>query len=103
MTEKFLDEFKSHYQPPLFTPKELMTLLKKLLVLAEMSEDVLDFMLCLLQVVTLEVVEEHRVSGEKALALHFPGNGPLMGMFCSTVAYLLSPVTVPLPLESGSE
>ena len=40
------------------------------------------FMLCLLQVVPWEVVEEHQVSGEKALALHFPSNGPLMGMFC---------------------
>ena len=90
VTEKFLGEFKSHYEPPLFTPKELVTLLKGLLVFAEMSEDVY-FMPCLLQVVDWEVVEEHRVSGEKALALHFPKSGPLMGMFCSTVAYLMSP------------
>ena len=90
VTEKFLREFKSHYEPPLFTPKELVTLLKGLLVFAEMSEDVY-FMPCLLQVVDWEVVEEHRVSGEKALALHFPKSGPLMGMFCSTVAYLMSP------------
>ena len=90
VTEKFLGEFKSHYEPPLFTSKELVTLLKGLLVFAEMSEDVY-FMPCLLQVVDWEVVEEHRVSGEKALALHFPDSGPLMGMFCSTVAYLMSP------------
>ena len=90
VTEKFLGEFKSHYEPPLFTPKELVTLLKGLLVFAEMSEDVY-FMPCLLQVVDWEVVEEHRVSGEKALVLHFPKSGPLMGMFCSTVAYLMSP------------
>ena len=90
VTEKFLSKFKSHYEPPLFTPKELVTLLKGLLVFAEMSEDVY-FMPCLLQVVDWEVVEEHRLSGKKALALHFPDSGPLMGMFCSTVAYLLSP------------
>ena len=90
VTEKFLEEFRSHYEPPLFTPKELVTLLKGLLVFAEMSEDVY-FMPCLLQVVDWEVVEEHRVSGEKALALHFPDSSPLMGMFCSTVAYLMSP------------
>ena len=90
VTEKFLGEFKSHYEPPLFTPKDLVTLLKGLLVFAEMSEDVY-FMPCLLQVVDWEVVEEYRVSGEKALALHFPKSGPLMGMFCSTVAYLMSP------------
>ena len=90
VTERFLGEFESHYEPPLFTPKELVTLLKGLLVFAEMSEDVY-FMPCLLQVVAWEVVEEHRVSGGKALALHFPDSGPLMGTFCSTVAYLLSP------------
>ena len=54
-----------------------MTLLKKLLVLAEMSEDVY-FVPCLLQVVAREVVEEHRVSGEKALALHFPEGNVLL-------------------------
>ena len=90
VTEKFLGEFESHYEPPLFTAKELVTLLKGLLVFAEMSEDVY-FMPCLLQVVAWKVVEEHRVSGGKALALHFPDSGPLMGTFCSTVAYLLSP------------
>ena len=90
VTEKFLSEFDSHYEPPLFTPKELITLMKGLLVFADLSEGVY-FMPCLLQVVSSEVVSRYRVSGEKALALHFPDSGPLMGMFCSTVAYLLSP------------
>ena len=36
-------------------------------------------------------VEQYRVSQLGALALHFPDSGPLMGMFCCTVAYLLSP------------
>ena len=90
VTEKFLGTFETHYEPPLFTPKELITLLKGLLVLAHMSEDTY-FMPCLLRVVTSEVVEKCRVSGEKALAIHFPDSGPLMGVYCSTVAYLLSP------------
>ena len=90
VTEKFLTEFKSHYEAPLFTPKELVTLLKGLMVFADLSEDVY-FMPCLLQVVSSEVVARYRVSEEKALAVHFPKSGPLMGMFCSTVAYLLSP------------
>ena len=90
VTEEFLSEFDSHYEKPLFTPRELITLLKGLLVLADMSEGVY-FMPCLLQVVSEVMVSQHRVSGDKALALHFPDSGPLMGMFCSTVAYLLSP------------
>ena len=89
VTEKFLSKFDSHYEKPLFTPKELITLLRGLLVFADLSEDVY-FMPCLLQVKTPEVVAQYQVSGEKALALHFPDSGPLLGMFCSTVAYLLS-------------
>ena len=90
VTEKFLSGFESHYEAPLFTPKELVTLLKGLLVLAKLSKDVY-FMPCLLQVVSSEVVARYQVSKEKALAVHFPKSGPLMGMFCCTVAYLLSP------------
>ena len=90
VTEKFLSDFESHYEPPLFTPKEFITLMKELLVFADLSEGVY-FMPCLLQVMSSEAVSRYRVSGEKALALHFPDSGPLMGMFCSTVAYLLSP------------
>ena len=91
VTEKFLTEFKGHYEAPLFTPKELVTLLKGLMVFADLSKDVY-FMPCLLQVVSSEVVARYRFSGDRALAVHFPKSGPLMGMFCCTVAYLLSPV-----------
>ena len=90
VTEEFLSKFDSHYEAPLFTPKELVTLLKGLMVFADLSENVY-FMPCLLRVVSSEVVERYRVSQEKALAVHFPDSGPLMGMFCCTVAYLLSP------------
>ena len=90
VTEEFLSEFKSHYEPPLFTAKELIKLFKGLLVFADLSEGVY-FMPCLLQVVKSEVVSQYRDSGERALTLHFPDSGPLLGMFCSTVAYLLSP------------
>ena len=89
VTEKFLSKFDSHYEKPLFTPKELITLLRGLLVFADLSVDVY-FMPCLLQVKTPEVVAQYQVSGKQALTLHFPNSGPLLGMFCSTVAYLLS-------------
>ena len=99
VTEKLLSKFDSHYEAPLFTPKELVALLKGLLVFAELSENVY-FMPCLLQMVSSEVVAQHRVSKDKALAVHFPKSGPLMGMFCCTVAYLLSPENAhPCPWE----
>ena len=37
VTETFLSMFKSHYEPPLFTPKEFITLLKGLLVFYKTS------------------------------------------------------------------
>ena len=89
VTEKFLEEFETHYEPPLFTPKELVILLKDLHVLAEISKDVY-FMPCLLDNVTADEVKQYQMSGEKALVLHYPESGPLMGLFCSTIAYLLS-------------
>ena len=90
VTEKFLSEFQTHYEPPIFTTKELIQLFRGLLVFAELSEGVW-FMPCLLKLVPSVDVEQYRVSQLGALALHFPDSGPLMGMFCCTVAYLLSP------------
>ena len=90
VTEKFLSEFEAHYEPPIFTPKHLIQLLKGLLVFAELSEGVW-FMPCLLKLVSSVDVKLYRISQLGALALHFPDSGPLMGMFCCTVAYLLSP------------
>ena len=89
VTEKFLSEFEAHYEPPIFTPKELIQLLKGLLVFAELSDGVW-FMPCLLKLVSTVDIELYRISQLGALALHFPDSGPLMGMFCCTVAYLLS-------------
>ena len=90
VTEKFIAEFEKHYEHPVFTPKELIQLFRGLLVFAELSEGVW-FMPCLLKLVPSVDVEQYRVSQLGALALHFPDSGPLMGMFCCTVAYLLSP------------
>ena len=90
VTERFLSEFETHYEPPVFTKKELIQLFRGLLVFAELSEGVW-FMPCLLKLVPSVDVEQYQVSQLGALALHFPDNGPLMGMFCCTVAYLLSP------------
>ena len=96
VTEEFLSEFETHYEPPVFTPKELIQLLKGLLVFAELSEGVW-FMLCLLKLMSLVDVELYRISQLEALALHFPDSGPLMGMFCCTVWPTSSPRTTRSP------
>ena len=66
VTEQFLTKFKSHYEAPLLTAKELGTLLKGLLVFAMLSEDVY-FMPCVLHVVPSETVAQYRVSEVKKL------------------------------------
>ena len=88
VTEKFLEEFDTHYEAPLFTPKELIMLFKHLLVFAELSTDTW-FMPSLLEVVS-EGVAQYRVSGERALVIHFPEGGPQSGMFCCLIAFILS-------------
>ena len=91
VTKKFLsdDEFTTHYREPIFTPEELITLFKALLVFAELSSDVW-FMPSLLEVVSKNV-ESHRVSYKTALVIHFLDSGPQNGMFCSMVSFILSP------------
>ena len=94
VTSDFLasEKFGKHYVPNLFTPLELVKLFRALLIFADFS-DTAYFMPCLLEIIGSEEVDKHRVntSADTApLVLHFPHGGPLLGMFCSLLVYLLS-------------
>ena len=92
VTTQFLKSFGRHYVPNLFTPLELVKLFRALLIFADFS-DTEYFMPCLLEIISSEEVDKRRVSTSAAtvpLVLHFPHGGPLLGMFCSLVVYLLS-------------
>ena len=94
VTSDFLasDEFGKHYVFNLFTPLELVKLFRALLIFADFS-DTEYFMPCLLETIDSEEVAKHRVNTSAdtvPLVLHFPHGGPLLGMFCSLVVYLLS-------------
>ena len=97
VTEKFLSEFESHYEPPLFTPKEFITLMKGLLVFADLSEGVY-FMPCLLQVVSSEVVSRYRVNSCSALPRQWSPDGNVL-QHCGLPP--LPRKRSPSPLESG--
>ena len=92
VTPKFLKSFNKHYFPGLFTPLELVKLFRALLIFADFS-DTEYFMPSLLQRISSEEVAEHRIGSSAAAApliLYFSHGGPLLGMFCSLIVFLLS-------------
>ena len=94
VTSEFLasEKFGRHYVPNLFTPLELVKLFRVLLIFADFS-DTEYFMPCLLRMISSEEVAKHRLDSSAAivpLILYFPHGGPLLGMFCSLIVYLLS-------------
>ena len=89
VTKELLEEFKEHYHPPLFTSQELAKLFEKLLIFGKLGEGKW-FVPSILPSLKSEEVDQHHVSKERALLIHFPDGGPQNGIFCSTVSFLLS-------------
>ena len=89
MTEKFLKSFPVHYNEDVFTAKELILLLRKLLVFGDFSEEEW-FMPSLLRCLCKFCLKEHSSSGRQAMAIHFPDSGPQNGIFCSLNSFLPS-------------
>ena len=91
---KFLceDKFKKHYIPGLFTPKELIKLFKKLLIIAKFSSTEF-FMPALLPVLEDDEISQYRVSEDSpavALTLDFPLGAPRLGTYCTLSCFLVS-------------
>ena len=86
--------FCKHYAAGLFTPADLVKLFRDLLILADFSDSEL-FVPCLLRILNDKEVAMHRVSSSSPAApfvLLFPhSGGPLLGVFCSLMVFLLSP------------
>ena len=99
VTEELLNEFSVHYHPLLFTSQELVILFEKLLIFGKLGKGVW-FVPSILPPLKEEQVAQYRESKAGALLINFPDGGPQNGIFCSTVAYLLSPDnTFPCPWE----
>ena len=98
VTEKFLsqDNFKKHYVPHLFRPKDLVLLFRKLLIFANFSS-VKYFVPSLLRMLNKEDVLKHCIAIDhpaSPLVLDFPDGGPCRGIFCSLICYLTSPENI---------
>ena len=90
--EMFLDErFSAHYIPDLFSPADLIKLLKHLLIIAPLS-DTDYFMPSLLQMTPDELTKKPPApsSSVAPLLVHFPAGCAQNGVFCALVVYLLS-------------
>ena len=91
--EMFQDErFSAHYIPDLFTPADLIKLLKHLLIIAPLS-DTEYFMPSLLQMTSPdELVEKPPAPSSSAapLLVYFPAGCAQNGVFCALVVYLIS-------------
>ena len=89
VSEKFLKSFPNHYHEDVFTSKELIQLLRRLLVFGELSEEEW-FMPSLLTCLCKSCLKEHCTSGKQAMAIYFPDCGPQNGIFCSLNSFLSS-------------
>ena len=89
VSEKFLKSFPNHYHEDVFTSKELIQLLRRLLVFGELSKEEW-FMPSLLTCLCKSCLKEHCSSGRQAMAIHFPDSGPQNGIFCSLNSFLPS-------------
>ena len=88
VTQEFLSkkEFAKHYVPDLFGPAELLSLFKKLLIVSQITKE--DYLMpCLLTITDGPTF--CTCSTVPSLLFYFP-HGPLVGVFCALVAYLLS-------------
>ena len=101
MTLEFLSkkEFGRHYVQDLFSPVELLKLFEKLLIVSPITEDIY-LMPCLLRV-TQELTLLASSSSVPSLLFYFP-HGPLLGVFCALIAYLLSQAKWKLLFDASS-
>ena len=89
VTEKFLKSFPDHYHEDVFTAKELIQLLRRLLVFGDLSEEEW-FMPSLLTCLCKSCLKEHCSSGRQAMAVLFHNSGPQNGIFSSLSSFLSS-------------
>ena len=115
VTIDFLREFRKHYVKGVFTVEQFLELLRKLLLLADFGASEY-FMPCLLKTLESSELDDHcqpppmlKTLESSEVDDHCPmtplvfdinPHGPLNGMFCSLITFLLSPGnTYPCPWE----
>ena len=87
---KCLDEFDDHYVEGMFSAKELLELLIHLRIVSELSPD--EFLMPSLLQMKEEACcnPEPETQAVPALTVEFPDGGPMLGLYCRLICYLIS-------------
>ena len=87
---KCLDEFDGHYVEGVFSAKELLELLIHLRIVSELSPD--EFLMPSLLQMKEEACcnPEPETQAVPALAVEFPDGGPMLGLYCRLICYLIN-------------
>ena len=95
-------QLSKHYSGGLFEPNHLLDVLKSKLVVTKVGEN--EFMMpCVMEVNDIypsQLLPEGQV--QSSFVLHFSKKSPMLGMYCCTVAYLLSNTDWKLLTENGN-
>ena len=103
ITVEFLQEFPKHYVAGLFTPSDLLKLLRALLITAHLAGGEY-FMPSLLYELQPDELDHYRcslTSSPSPLLVHYPGGWLPSGIFTSLIAYLQNVSSWKLLLKSG--
>ena len=85
-----LDRFPSHYIKDVFTPKDLLQLFTSLCIVSKLNSDEY-LMPCVLPVEEKAFYNpEPKTQPVPAMVVEFPDGGPMLGLFCGLVCYLLN-------------
>ena len=107
-----LDHFKKHYIEGLFSPEDMLLIMKELLVIAPIPlvgetdcplSKAEFFMPSLLKSIPPNELVKHRTSSDAAspMAIHFPSGCIRSGIFCCLVVYLIKELNWKVLLPSG--
>ena len=97
-----LDTFSKHYRSGLFSPEDLLKILKSVLVVTEVGPS--EYLVpCVLEVSSIYPSPSlPEGSVRSSFALHFSKKSPMIGIYCCTVSYLTSKAGWK-PLTEGGE
>ena len=85
-----LDRFPSNYIEGVFTPKDLLQLFTSLCIVSKLSSDEY-LMPCVLPVEEKAFCNpEPETQPVPAMVVEFPNGGPMLGLFCGLVCYLIN-------------
>jgi hypothetical protein len=85
-----LDQFPSDYIEGVFSPKELLQLFTSLCIISGMGSDEY-LMPCVLPVDEIPCCNpEPETQSVPAMVVEFPAGGPMLGLFCGLVCYLMN-------------